>query len=420
MPVSVAYVQRAILESMGMKILMVSEDVPHPYLGGLGKHAVVLANALTEAGHQVDFMGSTSHPFDSGAQDTYLKARFIPGLYMSHTNWKEKQLGFFNPWKRPFIARRMARAILAVADEYDVVHYHGHVPILGAYLPASLNFVQTRHDQGGDCLIHVRFHNGEVCTATDARVCAACIHERPSPLRTVLSARAVAEFRAKTVEAYTRHKVIYVSDMLKRNFARVADLSNGRKEYVVHNFVDYVRLRKLAQGVVPPLDKKRTVFIAARLDVTKGVGAFLGVMGGRVPEGMRIRIAGEGLDGPRLRRDCSIPGVEFLGWQSYEQTVRLTVEADLVVVPSLYEEPCATTVLEALALGKRCLTLACGGTPELKRYERYPEQLALYPDMKSLVAGLQGGGESTDNGVPDQFIGDVQYAMAYIVNIYNS
>ena len=39
-----------------MRILMVSEDIPAPQVGGLGKHVVTLANALIDAGHQVHLM----------------------------------------------------------------------------------------------------------------------------------------------------------------------------------------------------------------------------------------------------------------------------------------------------------------------------------------------------------------------------
>ena len=42
-----------------MRILLVSEDIPHATLGGLGKHVVTLGNALIEAGHTVDLMGNT-------------------------------------------------------------------------------------------------------------------------------------------------------------------------------------------------------------------------------------------------------------------------------------------------------------------------------------------------------------------------
>ena len=61
-----------------------------------------------------------------------------------------------------------------------------------------------------------------------------------------------------------------------------------------------------------------------------------------------------------------------------------------MVVPSIWEEPCGTTILEGLALRKPVLALALGGTPELKRYERWDGQLALFDSMEELVGALVG------------------------------
>jgi glycogen(starch) synthase len=58
------------------------------------------------------------------------------------------------------------------------------------------------------------------------------------------------------------------------------------------------------------------------------------------------------------------------------------------VVPSVWEEPCGTTVLEALALGRQCIALARGGTPELAAYQLYQGQLQLAASMEQLVAML--------------------------------
>ena len=42
-----------------LKVLLVSEDIPAPTVGGLGKHVVSLAHALMDAGHEVTLMGAT-------------------------------------------------------------------------------------------------------------------------------------------------------------------------------------------------------------------------------------------------------------------------------------------------------------------------------------------------------------------------
>ena len=131
-----------------MKILMVSEDLPGTQVGGLGQHVVTLSNALLESGHEVDIMGRSDRFHAGSAQEIGFRGRVLPGFDFSRPGWKESQLGFFNPVKRPWFARSIARALLRQADRYDVVHYHGHLPMAGRYVPDGVNFVQTRHDQG--------------------------------------------------------------------------------------------------------------------------------------------------------------------------------------------------------------------------------------------------------------------------------
>jgi glycogen(starch) synthase len=78
--------------------------------------------------------------------------------------------------------------------------------------------------------------------------------------------------------------------------------------------------------------------------------------------------------------------VRFLGWQDYGAAIALSARAHLCVVPSVCEEACSTTVLEALALGRPCVALARGGTPELAVYQSWEGQLQLAPTMPDLAA----------------------------------
>jgi len=220
-----------------MRILLVSEDVPHPAMGGLGKHAVTLARALAAEGHEVDLMGSRRFPYDDAARaEMALPGEFFADLRWRFGGWKEQALGFFNPLRRAVLARDFARIIMARARDYDVIHYHGHVPDVAAFIPADVNFVQTRHDQGADCLVHTRFRRGAICTETDPAACAGCVGKTPpGAIRRALSAAAVRQYRERVKRAFRAHKVIFVSEMLRRNFARTA----GKEEWgvVVHNFL---------------------------------------------------------------------------------------------------------------------------------------------------------------------------------------
>lgn len=404
----------------GLRILLVSEDIPHPKLGGLGKHAVALGNALIAAGHQVDLFGNNLWPYEDRAGDVAFQGRFYPALNVKHAHWKEKQLGFFNYYRRAFLARRFARAILKVADRYDVIHYHGHLPILANYLPQHVNFVQTRHDQGSDCLTHTRFRNGDVCRETDPRVCAACATANPNAAQRVLSAASVRRWRAAVNQAFRRHKVIFVSQFLRDNLARTLGPLNGAGSHVVHNFID---TRALA-AVQAERDGNQTmpdIFIATRVDEAKGVGAFLAALEGQLPPGRRVTVAGDGPDLAKLRQRFTAAWVEFLGWTPYSEVVRLTKGAKIAVVPSILEESCGTTILEALVLGRPVLALARGGTPELKTYEQYPGQLNLFHDMNALADFLVGQ-QPVESAVRDAAIAgrvvDVGQTVSAIEAVY--
>lgn len=403
----------------GLRILLVSEDIPHPQLGGLGKHVVTLGNALIEAGHSVDIFGNNYWPYNPLPGDVPFCGAVLPMLNVKHAHWKETQLGFFNYYSRAFLANRFAKAILKAADRYDVIHYHGHVPIVANFVPESINFIQTRHDQGSDCLIHTRFRRGDVCRETDPRVCAGCATAVPNTLQSRLSAASVLRWRREVTAAFRRHKVIFVSRFLRDNLTRTLGPFDGARTYVVHNFVDIHVLRQaLAQDNGAPLPAP-DIFIASRVDAAKGVGAFLAAAEGQLPPERRITVVGDGPELAVLRQRFKGKWVEFLGWQAHGQTIAFTSRATVVAVPSVWEEPCGTTVLEPLALGNPVAALNRGGTPELKRYERFVGQLRLAEDMTALVsAALNVPPHEPMAGANESFAGDVRARVPEIEAVY--
>jgi glycogen(starch) synthase len=400
-----------------MKILMMSEDIPGGNIGGLARHAVTLARSLSQAGHEVDFMGNNLVPYDEGSSDISLPGRFFPDLNMKHIGFKEVRMGIYNPLRRPFVVWRFARAIKKRARDYDVVHYHGHFPLLANYVPKNINFVQTRHDQGSDCLIHTRFKNHDICKELSSFSCASCAGPHPNVGQRLVSAYAVWLYRRLVARAFLRHKTIFVSDMLRQNFSRTA--GKGNWGTIIHNFIDFEALRPYAHGSKTPTGIIE-VFFAGKLYEPKGINAFLEQINGLVPSNMRITIAGDGENEEKLRKRYSSDRVVLLGWQSYANTMELMHRADIVLVSSICEESCATTILEALALGKRVCALARGGTPELAKYQGYAGQLSLFEDMEALVRGLVNL-QLTDFGYHDAVVGfgaDVSVIRDEIIKIY--
>jgi glycosyltransferase involved in cell wall biosynthesis len=397
---------------------MVSEDLPGAQLGGLAKHVVTLSNALLEAGHEVDIMGRADRYHDGSAGEIGFSGRVLPGFDLRRVGWKEAQLGFFNPLKRPWFAARVARAFAGRASAYDVVHYHGHLPMIGLYVDPAVNFVQTRHDQGSECVTHLRVRDGAVCETRAARDCAGCAHPHPGALRTALSAHAVERYRGETARAFARHKTIFVSDFLRRQFLRAlphADLSRCR---VIHNFINYRRLASQAAASGAP--RPGQVLVAGRIDAGKGFAEFLAAAHGRLPPGAEVLVVGDGPLRASLEQRYAGTNVRFLGWRPNPEVVALTATSHVCVVPSITEEPCATTILEALALGRPCVALARGGNAELSVYESFPDQLRLAATMEELV-GLVADQLShavTARDLPDAAGMDVFQALPKIVDFY--
>jgi glycosyltransferase involved in cell wall biosynthesis len=373
-----------------MKVLLVTEDLPVAQLGGAGKHAVLLGNVLLANGHDVHLLGRRRAPGLEGNND--FKGTLHCTIDLRGTGWQEYRFGAFLPYRREHAARRIWAAILALEPgRFDVVHYHGHVTALGSVVPAGVPFVQTLHDQGSECLAMTRFKNGAICSDTDPGACAACATRQPNAAQRWLSTLAVKRHRAKSAQAFSRHATIFVSDFLRQRFVANAAPTSPLYAQVIHNFTDTHRLALQEKSAAqrPSGDTRPVALLVGRVDAAKGFGAFLDALPDEALRHWQVRVVGDGPARRALESQHAPRGVEFLGALSQEQTYAEIAAATVSVVPSACEESCATTVLEALAMGKPTLALAQGGTPELARYQRYVGQLMLEATMTALARRLQ-------------------------------
>ena len=370
-----------------MKILFVSEDLPVAQLGGAGKHAILLANTLLNAGHHVEMLGRVRAAGAEG--NNGFRGQLHADINLSGTGWKEHATGVFNPLRRLHMARRIWQAIQRRGQDWDVIHYHGHYPMLGALVPQGVNFVHTLHDQGSECITKIRFRDNQPCPKRDPAACAACATPNPNALQTYISSQAVRSLRGQARIAFTRHQAIFVSRFLETRFREVIGPAPLRA-HVIHNFIDAADLRRQLDATPPePHESSRLrIFLAGRVDAAKGFSAFLDAVPDAFLERCEITVAGDGPDLDNVRTRHAPRGVRFLGWQPQAAVLRATAQADACVVPSIWEEPFGSTTLEALAFGRPVYALARGGTPELTAYQRMPGQLRLFQDMRALVAEL--------------------------------
>ena len=400
-----------------MRVLLVTEDIPAPQVGGLGKHVVTLGNALIAAGHEVQLLGRAGAGYEKYRADLGFDGGFIGGFSFARMAWKEAQLGAWLPYKRLVMARRIEQAILQHGRSFDVVHYHGHLPMVGLGLPADMNFVQTRHDQGSECITHMRFRNGAPCDALAPRDCAGCIHPTPGPLRRAVSGAAVTQYRSAVAKNFSARKTIFVSDFLRRQFLRAVPDADLRLTRVVHNFVDLARLRRVVEAA--PI-QSGTLLLVGRMDEAKGFGAFLEAFVPLLTADQQVLIIGDGPERAALERRHACPAVRFLGWRSYDEVLASTRCAHVCVVPSVWEEAFGTTTLEAMLLGRPTLALARGGTPELVVYERYAGQLQLAADVAGLarLAALALAVPAMEMPLPQGSLSDVTRALPAVLDCY--
>jgi glycosyltransferase involved in cell wall biosynthesis len=370
-----------------LKILLVSEDLPVAHLGGAGKHAVLLGNTLLAAGHRVEMLGRVRPPGLDTAND--FRGPLHAEIDFARTGWKEQALGVFNPLRRWHMAHRIWQAIQRRGPDWDVIHYHGHFPMLGALIPPGVNFVHTLHDQGSECITKMRFRNNQPCHASDPASCAACATGRPNALQTTISSRAVVALRDQARTAFTRHQAIFVSRFLEESFREIIGPAPLRAQ-VIHNFIDAAQIDRLLNGEVQqPLPGRRPkLFMAGRMDRAKGFAALFDALPDSLLRQLDITVAGDGPELAALRQKHAGRGISFLGWQPLDAVLQATANADACVMPSIWEEPCGTTMLEALALGRPVYALARGGTPELAKYQQFSGQLHLFVRMEDLVAAL--------------------------------
>lgn len=416
---------------MSWRVLMVCELLPDPQPGGLALHVLDLAHALHRRGCSVDLLGNDSHELSTcpGQQGP---GRFLAELHGHQRLWKERQIGAFHPLRTRLTVRRLRARILAHAGRYDVVHYHGHLPWVGGLLPPGLPFTQTRHDRSGDCMLRTRFRAGATgpegrCLSTEAADCAGCAGGAmrraagPTAAQRALSTWAVRDLRQLTAQALQRHPSIFVS---RQGLDLVARLGPGvpPKAEVIHHGVPRAALEAAAARPLRDGGTGIEVFAAGALLPYKGFGSLIDSLARTPrPSGWRITVAGDGPDRERLQHQAADLPVRWLGWRPREEVLRRTAGADAVVVPSVLDEPCAGTVLEALALGRVVHALRRGGTPELAalapggaerlRLAGSPDELAaalvLPPhgalDAQRALAGFRGDTEHLADAVLEHY-----------------
>jgi glycosyltransferase involved in cell wall biosynthesis len=276
-------------------------------------------------------------------------------------------------------AQRELRALLGSFDRVlQLSRIGGAAQALVAAGPPWLRFVQDhtlfcpglnkqhadgslcRKALGAECLSRYWLHGG----------CAGLKIDTAPSLRFPL--RALRE-RLRELEHTRRARRVLVASRYMRRELVEAGLDAGRIEvlpYFTSSATDSLPAGPLSSATRAFLERpgRTTLLTPARLTLPdKGLDDLLGALALSSPE-VQLIVAGEGPARAWLEREAAREGlaqrVHFAGWLDAGALETLYKACDLVVCPSVWNEPFGLVGIEAMAHGKAVVAFDCGGIGE--------------------------------------------------------
>jgi len=362
----------------------------HNQNGGAGIACGRLAEALSKAGHQVNYLVQEKTGNDGSIElnnTLWKKAmswiRFILERLAYLPYEKNKDVRFlFNPGK---YGQDLSQHPLI--QQADIIHLHwvnfGMLSIenIKQLLNTGKPIYWTLHDMWaftGGC-----HHSGNCLNFQKA--CGNCEEFIKHPAENDLS----HEIWKEKLSAFQRPNlhIITCSDWLKERAASSSILKNQPIQSIP-NAIDTSFFKpadkqnaKQILGLDP--SKKHILFVAMRVNAPKKGFSYLEkALKGLDSSTTELIVVGNAQDLPELQLKAHIMG----HISSPEKMIQIYQAADVFVTPSL-EENLPNTIMEALACGTPCVGFAIGGIPEMIDHQ-VNGYVADYLSAEDLTKGL--------------------------------
>lgn len=333
-------------------------------IGGTERHAAVSVPALQARGHRVTILCREDQEPGICEVETVVQPAMAFGPSLTHSE------------------RAALQAQLVELQPDVIFHSACHNQEAAALLLDHAPVVRFVHDHVLFCPgLNKLLGHGQVCTtAMGLTNCmkrywfqGGCAHFQKACHQNHFS-EPLAAYRAKRgeVEQAQRSRVVLTNS----NHMRRELLAVGFGEEQTRTLYIFTQSNTEAQPRGPLAEETEAflaqseaplVFVPARLVLEKGVGEFLKAMG-VCRNDCRAVIAGTGNALEQFKHDAWEAGVHervhFAGWSSSLQIEELYQRADVVVHPSVWDEPFGLVGIEAMAHGKPLLAFRVGGVPE--------------------------------------------------------
>ncbi len=339
-----------------MKILLLAQFLP-PVSGGEERHVWNLARALAFRKHDVTLLGFATggdEPGEAVSEGVRVvrvrtAASRLPVLYSDPT--RPHAL----PVPDPVVSRAIRHELSA--GDYDVVHAHNWIvnSALGPAARAKVPLVMTLHDYSHMCATKRLMEHGKARCPGPARSrclsCATAHYGRVNGTVTLVGNVWSARRRAKRItDAAAVSSAVGDAVALRGN----RWLHNaGLDARVIPNFIP----DEIVLDEIPPTAPDAPLLFVGDLSPDKGVQTLLDAYE-RLSFAPPLVLAGRSASPTAWRFP---PGAHWAGPLPHDAVVTLFRTARLVVVPSVWADPCPTVVLEAMAAGRPVVAAASGG-----------------------------------------------------------
>jgi glycosyltransferase involved in cell wall biosynthesis len=362
-------------------------------IGGAEKAVKLLAEALVERGHEVSVI--SLHPEKHSVVETLNGVRVyrlpMPNIYWPFREGKRPSPGLRLLWQlRDVWNWSAAKRVGTILDEIrpEVVHTNilsgFSISVWKEIKKRGVRVVHTLHDYYLPCFRPGMFRNGRPC----ANQCFDC--------------KAVGFARrswSNRIDA-----VVSVSDAVLATHRRFGYFIHT-PGYVVFNIQEQLggRGERVTRPNPPRTDKDLTFGFIGALTERKGIGQLLEATRLLSATGWRLRIAGTGQPEyiADLKSRFTDPRIQWLGFKSADD---FYPSVDVVVIPSIWQDPLPYVALETYAFRKGLICSRSGGLPELARLGK---QVATYDalDTEALAqimdSAIANPNEWRDGGFAD-------------------
>lgn len=336
-----------------LRVLLVSDLYP-PFPGGLEAHVQRLAHRLSNLGHEVAVATVAATAEDVGrgniadgpvrVERLDLALRRVPGAFQSD-----------RPFLPPWADRRFAKSLDDVVTSFrpDVLHAHGWSEFAAAAVSRKRNvpLVVTLHDYGLLCPTKSLFCGHAACVETAGLCCVRCTECDQGLAKRTALAVAIRNGRSSINNSVSRFLAVS-SAVAREHLAR--GVGTDTTMTVVPNFVE------LASRELTPTPPDGPILYVGPDSTHKGRPVLLeafDLLRTDRPD-LRLRLVG-GADAP------SANGVDHVGRLSGEPLWNEFRNASVVMVPSVWMDPCPTVALEGMMFGRPVIGSGRGGMTDI-------------------------------------------------------